>query len=114
MSILPLRVDLLEWAESFQSTIKSRITIPSIQICGLELENGIEARVSIAGQKDVRQTLKELARNKRYELEKLTMSFFQESDSISIHLGAHCAAKVEDDQFEEFLPLLRRSIPKTK
>jgi hypothetical protein len=114
ITLSPLSVDLIKWAGAFQSTVGTKVTIDSIQISGLEIERGVTARIVIAGDKDVREALKLVVKNKNYVLEKLQLRLPQDGAPAFIKLASTGSAKIEESHVENFASALRRSLPKPR
>lgn len=114
VTISPLSVDLVKWADNFQASNRAQIIIDLIQISGLEIERGISAKITVTGDKDVRLALQQLAKNRKYQLEKLQLRFFRDAKPVAIQLGSTGAVKIDEDQIEELLPSLRETLPRMK
>ena len=112
VTIVPLAVDLIQWANFFESTVKGQITIDSIQISGLEIERGVTAKIIVSGDKDVRDALKNIVRTKKYELERVHVKLSMNSNFIPIQLTNSGAAKLDEAFVSELLPALRSSLPR--
>lgn len=112
ITIAPLSVDVIEWADAFQLALKSKVTVVSLQISGLEIETGITAKVAVTGDKDVRESIKLVTKNKRYELDKLQLRVFRDNTAFSVHLFNAGAAKADEAFFEDLLLPLRSSLPR--
>ena len=85
LTVAPLSVDLIEWADAFQKLSKAKIVIDSIQISGLEIERGVNARIDY-GDNDVREALQRVTKTKKYELERLHLKYFVDSVLVPIQL----------------------------
>jgi hypothetical protein len=66
-------VDLLKWLSGFQKCVDVNVTVDSLQISGLDIEPSITARISISGEKDVREALLHMTKGKKFDLEKVQM-----------------------------------------
>jgi len=114
ISVSPLAVNPLKWADAFQVHAKSKVTIVSLQVSGLEIETGIAAKIVVTGDKDVREAVKSVTKNRRYELDKLQLLLFQSGVPVSIQLASTGAAKIDESFVDDFLPALRNSLPQPK
>ena len=112
VSIEPLSVDLIQWVNLFQTTIKQNVTIDSVQISGLEIQRGVTAKVVISGDKDVRDAIELIARKKQYRLEKLHLQVFSDGGAAPIYLSNTGSVRLEGFHVENFLPALRSSLPR--
>jgi hypothetical protein len=90
------------------------VTIDSLQISGLELETDVTARVSISGNKDVREALQRVTKGRRFDLERVQLKLLHENHIVGLQLINTGAAKLEDSLLEDFLPALRQSLPVPK
>jgi hypothetical protein len=113
-SVTPLVVDLIKWAEAFQTAAKAKITINSLQISGLAVEGGATAKVTLTSDKDVREALKLMVKSKNYEVDKLQLKLTHDGDSAGVQLSRLGSATVGEEYFEDFLPALRTSLPRPK
>ncbi len=114
VSIDPISVDLIQWANVFESTVRGKITIDSIQISGLEIERGVTAKIVVSGDKDVRDALQRIAKAKRYELEIVQLKLFSDGVLVPIHLTNTGSVRLEAAHIDAFLPGLRSSLPKAR
>lgn len=110
VTISPLSVDLLKWVNSFQKLLGAEVVIDSLQISGVELEPSVTARISIAGDKDVREAIQRITKGKRFDLERVQMKVPFEGRRASIQLINTGAVKLDDALIEDLLPPLRQSI----
>jgi len=113
LAITNLQVNLLTWVDVFQALINKDIIIDSLQISGLELEQGIFAKVLIHGNQDVRAALRNFTKKKQYSLEKIQFKILHDSYSNAINLTSSGTAKLTELALEEYLPLLRTSLSKS-
>lgn len=113
LSINALQVNLLDWIDRFQSHIKNNVVIDLLQIAGIELEHGVIARILIQGDKDVRNALNRFISNKKYILEKVQFKIPDGRRTLSMHLANNGCAKIPDEVFEDYLPMLRISLPES-
>lgn len=111
LTVTPLSVDLLQWVNGFQRLSKTKVVIDSIQIAGLEIERGVTARITIEGDDDVRDALQRVARNKKYNLERLHLKYVVDGVLIPFQLANTGLAKIEDQFIDELVPALRASLP---
>lgn len=111
LTVSSLPVDLLKWISNFQSLTAYEVLVDSLQISGFEMEPGVTARISIGGDKDVRQTLQRLTKGKRFDLELVHLKIAHHDRAASIQLINTGAIKIDDDLLEDFLQHMRRSLP---
>jgi hypothetical protein len=111
LSVNHLQVNLLHWVKAFQAQLDKPIVINSIQIAGLELEQGVSAKVLLKGDKDVRMALSQFTNDKQYILERLQIKINFDGNILSIYLANNGTAKIPDDFMNDLLPMLRISLP---
>lgn len=111
LSIANTSVDLLAWIESIQLVIKQNILVDSLQISGLELEEGVSAKILIKGQKDVRDAMQHLCAKQRFALEKVQAKVIFGNHIVPMQLTNTGNAKIPAEYFNHLLPILRSTIP---
>jgi hypothetical protein len=111
LSVNPLQVKLMDWVEALNTQIAKKLIIDSLQVSGLELEEGVNAKVLVQGDKDVREALNRLTKNKRYILEKLQIKVPFDGKITPIYLANNGTAKIPEEIADDILPLLRISLP---
>jgi hypothetical protein len=112
VSLSPLSVDVLIWADGVQREFGGLLTISSIQVGGLRLEDGTVAKVVLKGEKDVREACRKLIGDRPHVLEKLQFRIAIGSTSTTVLLANNATAKVEGGDAEaELLVAIRKAIP---
>ena len=112
--VAPVTVNLLDWIALFQKVLGQKVVVDSLQISGVELEEGITGKILLKGDRDVREAIDHIVGGKRYTLEKVQLKLATSGQRISIHLANNGTAKIPPDHTSEFLPLLRKSFPNGK
>lgn len=112
--VTPVTVNLLDWTASFQKSIGQKIVVDSVQVSGVELEEGIMGKILLKGTKDVREAIDGIVGRKRYTLEKVQIRLPAPGKNISIHLTNSGTAKIPPDYTSDLLPVLRQSFPRNK
>lgn len=110
--VKPVTAPLLDWVASLQKIIDAKLVVDSLQISGVELERGISGKILLKGDKDVRDTVDHIVSGKRYTLEKVQIKIANSSQRVSLHLANNGSAKYPAECAQDFLPLLRASIPR--
>lgn len=111
LSITPLNIDVLAWAEGIQQAFGGRLTISSIQVGGLKLEDGATAKVVLKGEKDVREACRKLMGGRPHVLEKLQFRISIGSANATVLLANNATAKIEGKEVEaELLPAIRKAM----
>lgn len=109
--VSPITANLLDWVTSFQNSLGQKIMVDSLQVSGVELEEGITGKILLKGNKDVREAIDNIVEGKRYILEKVQVKLNVSGKNISIHLANNGTAKTPPDYTSDLLPLLRQSLP---
>lgn len=109
--VSPITLNLLDWVTSFQNALGQKIVVDSLQVSGVELQEGITGKILLKGNKDVREAINGIVNGKRYILEKVQVKLTASGKSISILLSNNGTAKIPPDYTSDLLPLLRQSFP---
>lgn len=109
--VSPVTANLLDWIASFQKSLGQKIVVDSLQVSGVELEEGVIGKMLLKGDKDVREAVDNILAGRRYTLEKVQVKLTASGKSISIHLANNGTAKIPSDHTSDLLPLLRKSFP---
>lgn len=109
-SIAGLNVDVLRWIDAFSRETGRRVVIDSLRVSGIEIEPGVLARIVLTGSKDVRAALKDVARNRSYQLDRAQAEVQDGGRSLPVQFSATGSVAVRDEDFEELYPSLRASI----
>lgn len=112
--IEPVKVGLIQWVESFQEIAKCKVLVTALQIADLEIEQGVTAKILVKSARDVRRALKELTGRKRYSLEKMQMQYLVGKKLATVDLSSAGGTKLDEELVDEFIPLLRESLPNAK
>ena len=111
VSFAPLSVDVLKWAEGIQQAFGGLLTISSIQVGGLKLEDSTTAKVVLKGEKDVREACRRVTGNRPHVLEKLQFRITIGSTSATVLLANNATAKIESGEVEaELLAAIRKAL----
>jgi hypothetical protein len=111
LTVIPLTVDLLEWIEAIQRVLNQDILVDSLQVSGFEIEKDIAAKILIKSHVDVRSALKNITLDKKYLLEKVQIKIVTGSELIPIHMTNTGMVKIPENHVNDFLPILRSSLP---
>jgi hypothetical protein len=109
-SIAGLNVDVLRWIDAFCRETGRRVVIDSLRVSGIEIDAGVLARIVLTGSKDVRAALKDVTRNRPYQLDKAQAEVQDGGRSLPVQFSATGSVAVRDEDFEELYPSLRASI----
>lgn len=111
LTVTPVSVNLLDWVQAFQQRIDQKLLVDSLQVSGLELEDGVRAKILLKGEKDVREALQHISVKKKFVLEMVQVKVMMGSQIVPIHLTSSGSMKVSANHLNELLPLLRSSLP---
>ena len=111
LTISPIAINLLDWIAEFQRKTDQKLTVDSLQVSSVELEEGIVAKILLKGDRDVREAIDRVVAEKNYVLEKLQVKIKLNGARVTIHLANNGCVKVPIDHATELLPLLRATIP---
>lgn len=112
--ISPVAVNLLDWISAFQKKTDQKLTVDSLQVSSVKLEEGIIAKILLKGDRDVREAIDRVVKDKKYVLEKLQAKIILNGVRVTVHLANNGCVKVPIDHATELLPLLRATIPVAK
>ena len=111
LTVNPVSVNLLEWVQAIQRQTQQKLLVDSLQISGLELEEGVSAKVLLKGDKDVREAMQHLSVRKKFTLEKMQVKIPMGSQTVPVHLANTGSVKIPVDHFNDLVPLLRSTLP---
>jgi len=111
MAISPVSADVLKWASLIGKNTGVKVVVDSLQLAGLELEEGVIAKALIKGDKDVRDAVRLITKNKPYALEKIHLKMSLGNKLVPIFIAHNGTAKYPEDYDTELLPVLRKSLP---
>jgi hypothetical protein len=111
LTVNPVSVNLLEWVQAIQRQTQQKLLVDSLQISGLELEEGVSAKVLLKGDKDVREAMQHLSVRKKFTLEKMQVKIPMGSQTVTVHLANTGSVKISVDHFNDLVPLLRSTLP---
>jgi hypothetical protein len=114
LSISPIDVNVLAWADEFQRVLGADAVIDSLQVAALMVADGVNAKVLLKGERDVRAACKELVQGRKHSLEKLQLRVVIGGARNTVVLTNAAAAKVDgNDVPTEIVDHLRVSLPPT-
>jgi hypothetical protein len=111
LTVNPVSVNLLEWVQAIQRQTQQKLLVDSLQISGLELEEGVSAKVLLKGNKDVREAMQHLSVRKKFTLEKMQVKIPMGSQTVPVHLANTGSVEIPVDHFNDLVPLLRSTLP---
>ncbi|MDP1530955.1 MAG: hypothetical protein Q8M05_16380 [Rhodoferax sp.] len=111
LTVTPVSVNLLDWITAIQGQIQEKLLVDSLQISGLELEEGVSAKVLLKGDRDVREALQHLSVRKKFTLEKVQVKMSMGHQTVPVHLANSGSVKIPVDYFNDLVPILRNTLP---
>lgn len=105
LAIIPISVDVVAWATSFQQLSRLEVIVDSLQIGDLELGSGVSAKIVVKGAKDVRNYSKVLTSGRRHKVEKVQVRFSGAyvGRAVLAHQGAVAIGASRSDAIAEIL-----------
>lgn len=112
LSISPIDVNVMEWADAVQQALRVDALIDSLQIAALVVADGVRGKVLLKGDKDVRAAYRELVQGRRHLLEKLQLRIIFQGSRSTVTLSSIAGAKVDgSDTPSEVVEHLRACLP---
>jgi hypothetical protein len=110
--ISPFTVNVMTWAEMFESDFDCSIVIDSIQLGALQVGKSVRAKVVLKGEEDVRPACDKLVSGKKHVLEKLQFRATREGMNTTVLMANNASVKIDSNGLhDETLAALRASIP---
>ncbi|MET3456553.1 hypothetical protein [Pseudomonas kilonensis] len=107
--VTPPTVNLIEWVSALQEALKQEVTVDSLQVSGVEIDNGVTGKILLKGVRDVREATYLLLAGRRHILEKVQVKFTDLNKVIIIQLSNNGTAKLPVTLPIDFLHQLRAS-----
>jgi hypothetical protein len=111
LPLVSLSVNVIRWIENFQALSDQQVLVNSINVSGLEIEQGVIANLLLKSERDALDALASIAKGRRYSLDKVHMRCSSGKNIIPIVFSSSGAAMIPDDNMRVFLPLIRKSLP---
>lgn len=111
LTITPVSVNLLDWIQAIQGQTQYKLLVDSLQISGLELEEGVSATVLLRGNKDVREAMRHLTVRKKFTLDKVLVKISMGTETVPVHLTNAGSVKIPVEHFDDLAPVLRGTLP---
>lgn len=109
-AIVPLKLDVLNWASSLQKEIGVEAVVDSLQIGSLQLSAGITGKAVVKGERDVRNTVIKLVQGRKHRIEKVHLRFVG-TVRAQVTLSDSGSARLETSESQDVLvEALRRSL----
>jgi hypothetical protein len=111
LTVNPVSVNLMDWVQAIQRQTQHKLLVDSLQISGLELEEGVSAKVLLKGDKDVREAMQHLSVRKKFTLERMQVKIPMGNQTVPVHLANTGSVKIPVDHFNDLVPILRSTLP---
>ncbi len=105
-------VNLIEWVSALQDAVDHEITVDSLQVSGVEIDEGVTGKILLKGVKDVREATDILLAGRKHVLEKVQVKFTDFDKTVAIQLSNTGTAKLPALQPSDILRHLRESFPR--
>jgi len=110
VSIAGLEIDVLLWAEKLMKIFPEQFAMIGAQASGIALEEGVTARIVLAGTVDVRQALTRMTRGQHEGTDKVQLRFGRAGSSTKVVLGSDGTSKILTETTEDLKNALRQSL----
>lgn len=110
--VTPPTVDLIEWVSALQVAVDQKVTVDSLQVSAVEIEEGVTGKILLKGVKDVREAASILLSGRRHVLEKVQVKFADLNKTGTIQLSDNGTAKLSAVLSNDLLGHLRFSFPR--
>lgn len=113
VAITPHTIDVLAWSTRFHTLSGLKSVVDSLQLNSVALEPGIQAKIVIKGDRDVRAACAALTNQRKHTLEKIRLRLDTPSSGVII-LGSTASASLGiDDPTDQMLQSLRDALSET-
>ena len=106
-------VNLSEWVSALQVSVDEQITVDSLQVSGVEIDEGVTGKILLKGIKDVREATNVLLADRKHVLEKVQVKFVECNKIVAIQLSNKGTAKLPAALSNNLLHHLRASFPRS-
>lgn len=110
--VTPPTVNLIEWVSALQDILDQEITVDSLQVSGVEIDDGVTGKILLKGVKDVREATDLLLAGRKHVLEKVQVKFSHQHKMVAIQLSNNGTAKLPAVLLSDLLRQLRASFPR--
>jgi hypothetical protein len=104
-------VNLSEWVSALQNAVEQEITVDSLQVSAVEIDEGVTGKILLRGIKDVREATHIMLDGRKHVLEKVQVKFTDLNKTVAIHLSHTGTAKLPAVIPSNLLHHLRASFP---
>ncbi|MEE4075729.1 hypothetical protein V2I49_10330 [Pseudomonas viridiflava] len=110
--VTPPSVNLIEWVSALQDAVDQTVTVDSLQVSGVEIDEGVTGKILLKGVKDVRDATDILLAGRKHVLEKVQVKFSDFNKTVAIQLSNKGTAKLPAALPSDLLRHLRTSFPR--
>ncbi len=112
LEVEPLTLQLMDWVRTLQGNLKHNLVVDAIQISGLELEQGITAKILLKSERDVREAMQNLIGKSKFMPEKVQLKITMGANkTVPLHLANTGTVNITSDYYTYLLPILRKTLP---
>lgn len=87
-------VNLIEWVLALQDAVDQQITVDSLQVSSVEIDEGVTGKILLKGAKDVREASDILLAGRKHVLEKVQVKFTDIEKIVVVQLSSKGTANV--------------------
>lgn len=110
--VTPPTVNLIEWVLALQDAVDQGVTVDSLQVSGVKIDEGVTGKILLKGIKDVREAADILLAGRKHVLEKVQVKFTDFNKTICIQLSNKGTANFPAVVPSDLLRHLRASLPR--
>lgn len=111
LAVSVLKVNPMRWLAAFERHVSQQVIVNSMSLIGIDLGDGIGARVLVAGEKDVRNAVDSLLKKRRHVVDKVSATVRNGASELAkISLSSSAAAHLSETGAEKNSEALRMSL----
>lgn len=110
--VKPPTVDLNEWISGLQAAMEQEVVIDSLQVSGVEIDEGVTGKILFKGVRDVRRASDTLLSGRKHVLDTVQFKIFEYNKVFVIQLNNKGTAKLPVLLPDELLRQLRETFPR--
>jgi hypothetical protein len=107
--VTPPTINLIEWVSALQDAVDQEVTVDSLQVSNVEIDEGVAGKILLKGAKDVREAADALLAGRKHVLEKVQVKFTDLNKIVTIQLSNNGTAKLPAVMPSDLLRHLRES-----
>lgn len=111
VTLAPLRVDVLGWAERVADRFPQGFRIDSAQLSDVSLDGSTKARVTMFGPDDIREAYQLFTRQREHVLDRLQVNIRTDDRVIRCELSTDATLRSRDVIGSDLAEKIRRALP---